>query len=182
MEPKIRAVAQNRHVVVKIGRRRSSLTCLFDGTARSTPFSFGIQVIRAIRPGLALEVHNSGFGPEVLEKIESPLAAAQGRNPALRIAAITENDCLGRTGLGACRLDLAVARPPSLVSRNALHLLDALNAKAAFFHDAPVTNGDVGIELILQRLVPARGEKVEEVDGVRAVVRAEASSDAAVVN
>src|SRR5438093_815968 len=75
--PRIRAAAQNRQEVPRIGRRRSSFILLLDGAGGSMPFSLGGHAVAAILPGIALQVQDPGFCSQVLEKIETPLAPAQ---------------------------------------------------------------------------------------------------------
>src|ERR1700710_2987958 len=65
-----------------------------------------------------------------------------------------------------------------------LGLADALHAKRAFLHDAPLADRDIGIvdELLEGVLVMVEIEPVETPDLVGAIVRAEPRPDAAVVD
>src|SRR5207253_7072204 len=102
---------------------------------------------------------------------------------ALRVAQIAEDDGAARARGLACCHHFAVADPAALLFRLDARARNALHAVGAFLHHAAHAHGDFGVELRLERL-GARGvvEEVEAPHLVRAVLRAEARADAAVVD
>src|SRR5581483_678995 len=92
-------------------------------------------------------------------------------------------DRLRRTGLRAGRRDFAVAHAAVFLLRRHPRFVDALHAVRALLHDAARTDRDIGIahRLERRRVVVGVVEEVEAANLVRAVVRAVARADAAVV-
>ena len=143
-------------------------------------------------------VSSSGFGfrtaaryvvrGRVFELAEQRVVARLGlqlRDAAVRIVQVAEHDRLGRAGLLAGGLDLAVADAAVLASRRrSCARVDALHAVGALLHDAAAAHRDVGIAPQLEaRRVPVLIEQeVEAAHLVRAVVRAVPRADAAVVD
>src|SRR3989304_387762 len=74
-----------------------------------------------------------------------PRTGLHFRNPALRVAEITEHDRLRRARLLAGRFHLAVADGPASLLRPDFHLLYTLYAEGALFHDASLPHHDVGV-------------------------------------
>ena len=103
------------------------------------------------------------------------------------IGQVAEGNRAARTGLRAGRQHLAVLHQPSLGARGALRSSEALDAEGAFLHDTLGAYRQVRIELHRQRLRPGNllfriVVPIEVADLVRAVRRAIARADAAVVN
>src|SRR6185369_16187284 len=119
---------------------------------------------------------------QVLQQLEAARAAGKACHPAAGVGQVAEYQRLGRTGLGAGRLHLAVAHLPSFALGLLLGAADALDAEAALLHHPPAAHGDVRRELVVQRLGPLVGVEVEYPHGIGAVVAAVAGADAAVVD
>src|SRR5262249_57955392 len=99
--------------------------------------------------------------PEILQQPEAPATPRQPRDARLGVGAVAEHDRFGRARGRARRLRLAVADGPTSVLRGAGGFLDALHAERALLHDAATAHRDVGVELVVERRVPARSEEVE---------------------
>src|ERR1700723_1082063 len=103
---------------------------------------------------------------------------------AVRVIDIAENDRLRRASALAGCDDFAVAHFAVLLFGSNFCGIDALHAVRAFFHHAAAAYGDVGIAHAVEagRGVIRIEQEIEAPDFVRAIVRAVARADAAVVN
>src|SRR6185369_9402705 len=133
-------------------------------------------------PASSLEVEHRGVRAEVFQQLETARAAGEPRHPALRICQVAEDHRLGRAGLGAGRLHLAVADQPPFSLGLLLGAADALDAEAALLHHPPAADGDVRGELVVQRFWPLVGVEIEDPYGIGAVVAAVAGADTTVVD
>src|ERR1043165_1090429 len=126
---------------------------------------------------------------QVAEQVVAPLLRVKPGDLAVRVVEVAEDDGLGRAGLLAGRDDVAVLHPLALLLALDLRVLDALDAVAALLHHAARAHADfrVAHHLEVRRVPPVSGhrreeEEVEAPNLVRAVVRAVARADAAVVD
>ena len=94
---------------------------------------------------------------------------------------IAEGQGLGRTGLGAGRCDLAVTHRTAFVFCPVFALLNTLDTEGAFFHDTGFTDGDIRVELTIERRRPVGLAPVETPHLIRAVVGAIARTDATII-
>src|SRR5437870_4571302 len=106
-----------------------------------------------------------GPGPCVQVREQAVVARLrlQFRNPAIGIINAAEDDCVGRTGLLASRLQLAVLNLPVFALGIDPVLVDALHAIRAFLHDAPAAHAHVGIahHFVLRRAPVLEQQEVE---------------------
>src|SRR5580700_6155599 len=102
----------------------------------------------------------------------------------MRVVDITELQRICRASTLACRDDFAVAHAAIFFFGSDLRGVDALHAVGTFFHHAAAAHGDVGIAHAEKagRGVIGEQQEIEAADFVRAIVRAVARADAAVVN
>src|SRR6266702_2640862 len=130
----------------------------------------------------SLEIVDRGMRAEVFEQLEAARAAGQPRHPAAGVGQVAEDHRLGRTGLGAGRLHLAVTNLPFFYLGLFLGAADALDAEAALLHHPPAAHGNVRRKLVVQRFGPLVRIKVEDPHRVGAVVAAIARTDATVID
>src|SRR5262249_54497919 len=105
------------------------------------------------------EIHDLRLRADVLEQLLAPARRPELRDLALGIVEVAEDDRRRGTGLRARRLQFAVLELALAGFGVDLGGLDPLHAERAFLHDADFPDGDVGVELELQRLVPLRVEE-----------------------
>src|SRR2546426_6037383 len=151
-----------------------------------SPRSCLVPLLRPVSPRLAPhDLGEIGHGrprPERLQHVIAPRARGELGHPSRAFLEIAEADGLGRAGLLAGRLDVAVLHRAPRLARIVLALLDALDAHGALLHDAELADGDVGIELLVEGRRPRVVEPVEAADAIRAVVAAVPRAHAAVVD
>ncbi len=174
-ENNVRDLFGDRRVVVT---RRDDWLCDFRSHAMS---SSGLE-LRNLR-----EIGGSRPRVQFSKQTVIQWRGAHLRHAAVCIIDVAEHDCLGRTSLRACWRDLTIANGAIGFLRVNLHRVDPLNAVGAFLHHAAAAHGDVRIahQLARGRLLELVGvvfQKIEPPHFVRAVIRAIARADAAVVN
>src|SRR5690606_22563015 len=104
------------------------------------------------------------------------------RDPAVRVRDVAEDEDFGRAGLRARWHDLPVGDSAVLAGGPMLRLADALHAEGALLHHPLVAHRHIRVELPVERLLELVRPPVEDADLVRAVVRAVARADAAIVD
>src|SRR5581483_8255574 len=123
-----------------------------------------------------------GPGGEVLQQPVRARVLPDAVDARRRVLQVTEGECTRRAGLRASGDHLAVVQVAPLVLRLVLRGADALHAERALLHHALRAHGDVGIELEIEGRLELRVAPIEDPRVVRAVVRAVARADAAVVD
>src|ERR1700730_9402023 len=151
-----------------------------------SPRSCLVPLLRLVGPRLATyDLGEIGHGrprPQRLEHVIAARAHGELGHPGRALLEIAEADGLGRAGLLAGRLDVAVLDRAPRLARIVLALLDALDAHGALLHDAELAHGDVGIQLLVEGRRPRVVEPVEAADVIRAVVAAVPRAHAAVID
>src|SRR4051812_11755449 len=149
----------------------------------------------SLRPGRSrmidlLQVDHGGVGVQLFEDMVCAAILDLLCNGPLRIGGITERDGARRAGLCARYRELVRRELASLRLGPRLRLADALDAEGALLHDTLAADGDVRVELPVERLrervllaiLFAVPEPVEVANLVRAVVAAVTRAHAAVVD
>src|SRR5690606_450639 len=147
---------QARGVAASAGAATMSVTCekvLPPSTsgARNSGFSgssmTGIVVIGSaqlrVRVADLREVGRARLGVELGEHAVVQHARLQPRDDRVPVEDVAEGDRLGRAGLLAGGLDLAVTDAPAVELRLQLAGVDALHAVGALLHHAARADGDV---------------------------------------
>src|SRR6266508_2028985 len=169
--------SQPRRVSCHTGRKSCSLSSRSPGRpartgsgSRGSTFATSVAVtaMGQLRVGVPDpdQVGGAGPGAELVQEVVAPLAGMPGGHLGLGVAQVPEADGLGRAGLLAGGLDLAVLdAPPGPAGRDALPL-DALHAVGAFLHDATRAHRDVRVHehLLGGRLGAVVLEEVEAPD------------------
>src|SRR5437763_1237130 len=139
------------------------------------------RVVRIANRG---EVGRPGPRVEVGEESVVALLRLKACDAARRVVQVAEDYGLGRARLLARGLYLAVSDFVAALLRLDLCELDALDAVGALLHHAARAHTDFGVahHLVAGRVPVLIEEEVEAPDFVRAVVRAVARADAAVVD
>src|SRR5256714_10534234 len=145
---------------------------------RLGPLQFGIQILDRA------QVSRARLGAEFGQQLVVALLRLEFGDAAVGVVHVAEDDGLRRARLGAGSLNLAIAHPSPLALAIDLGALDALYAVGAFLHHAATADRDFGVAQQLQRLCVEIlvEQEVEAPHLVRAVVRAVARADAAVIN
>src|SRR5581483_1832281 len=131
----------------------------------------------------AFEVARAWLGTGVFERGKRARIVAQSGDAGTLVVDVAEDDRAGRTCLFARRLDLAVRDRSTFDPRVDPGAAGSLHAVGALLHHAARPDGDVGIvrEVLDRLFVLVKVEPVEAAHLVRAVVRAKARADAALV-
>src|SRR5690606_38014852 len=137
-----------------------------------------------------LQVDHRGEGVQLFEYVVGATVDRQLSHRPRRVSGVAEGDGPRRAALRTRRGELVWPHSTSLRPRPVLGLANALDAEGALLHDALAADGDVRVELPVERLREgvlaalrlAVAEPVEVADLVGAVVGAVARAHAAVVD